>query len=100
MDDSGPDESTKSSVPQLLVVYDDGQTTQVSGQNKLFNEFVANGGFVGDFSGKGTSVSKLHDLDYHVAKLKVLRYDQTFKICGGDARKGNLDLFLILISFQ
>ena len=74
--------------PQLLVIYDDGETTQVSGQNKLFNEFVANGGFVGDFSGKGSSVSKLHDMDYHVAKMKVLRYDQTFKICGGDARKG------------
>ena len=56
--------------PQLLVIYDDGETTQVSGQNKLFNEFVANGGFVGDFSGKGSSVSKLHDMDYHVAKNK------------------------------
>ena len=78
-----------SNMPQLLIIYDNGSKCQVSGQNKLFNDFILNGGFVGDFSGKGTSVKNVHDPDYNQSPLKVLRYDQCFKICGGDARKGN-----------
>ena len=85
-------------MPQLLIVYDNGRTSQVSGQNKLLTEFVQNGGYVGDFSGKGTQVKTVHDPDYNRSNLKLLRYDQCFKICGGDARKGSyID---ILIEFK
>ena len=76
-------------LPQLVIIYDNGKQTQVSGQNKLLDEFVDNGGFIGEFSGKGSSVKKVHDPDYIQSELKLLRYDQCFKICGGDARKGD-----------
>ena len=82
------DDAESISIPQLLIIYDNGNRTQVSGQNALLNEFVQNGGFVGDFSGKGNPVKKVHDPDYNKSSLALLRYDQCFKICGGDARKG------------
>ena len=69
-------------------MYDNGEQCQVSGQNKIFHDFILNGGYLGEFSGKGTSVKSVHDPDYIQSPLKVLRYDQCFKICGGDARKG------------
>ena len=77
-------------LPQLLIIYDNGESCQVSGQNKLLLDFVKNGGFVGEFSGKGTEVKSVHDPHYKISQLKLLCYDQCFKICGGDARKGNL----------
>ena len=77
-----------SKTPQLIVVYDNGEKSQVSGQNQIFHDFVNNGGYLGDFSGKGSAVRNVHDPDYNQSSIKVLRYDQCFKICGGDARKG------------
>ena len=63
--------------PSLIILFDNGYFTTVSGDGELFDVFCRDKTF-GQYTGRNYKVKKTSDAEYRTAKLRFLPFDHCF----------------------
>ena len=73
-------------MPSLLIIFDNGYFTTVSGGGKLLEIFMLDK-TIGQYTGRGHVVCKPDEFGYHNARLRFLPFHRCFSFADEDVDK-------------